>query len=79
MMTNFERNILKRVIDNTDKKRRIDINSVHDISQARTLNIKFRKDPEMYRNNVSIPLRSLKTDIENFWEKYINTDEKIPW
>ena len=68
MMTEFERDILKRVIANTD----IDVDNILDISEARTLTANFRKNPDQYRDKISIPLRSLKTDIDNFWDDYFS-------
>ena len=66
MMTEFERDILRRVIGNTD----IDIDNILDISEAKTLTDNFRKNPDQYRDKISIPLRSLKTDIDRFWDDY---------
>ena len=68
MMTEFERDILKRVIANTD----IDVDNILDISEARTLTANFRKNPDQYRDKISIPLRSLKTDIDRFWDDYFS-------
>ena len=68
MMTEFERDILRRVIANTD----IDIDNILDISEAKTLNDNFRKNPDQYRDKISIPLRSLKTDIDRFWDDYFS-------
>ena len=68
MMTEFERDILRRVIGNTD----IDIDNILDISEAKTLNDNFRKNPDQYRDKISIPLRSLKTDIDRFWDDYFS-------
>ena len=68
MMTEFERDILKRVIANTD----IDVDNILDISEARTLTANFRKNPDQYRDKISIPLRSLKTDIDKFWDDYFS-------
>ena len=68
MMTEFERDILRRVIGNTD----IDIDNILDISEAKTLNDNFRKNPDQYRDKISIPLRSLKTDIDEFWDDYFS-------
>ena len=68
MMTEFERDILRRVIANTD----IDIDNILDISEARTLTANFRKNPDQYRDKISIPLRSLKTDIDKFWDDYFS-------
>ena len=67
-MTEFERNILRRVIANTD----IDIDNIHDISEAKVLNYNFQKNPDQYRDKISIPLRSLKTDIDRFWDDYFS-------
>ena len=68
MMTEFERDILRRVIDNTD----IDIDNILDISEAKILNYNFQKNPDQYRDKISIPLRSLKTDIDRFWDDYFS-------
>ena len=68
MMTEFERDILKRVIANTD----IDVDNILDISEARTLTANFRKNPDQYRDKISIPLRSLKIDIDEFWNDYFS-------
>jgi len=68
MMTEFERDILRRVIGNTD----IDIDNILDISEAKTLNDNFRKNPDKYRDKISIPLRSLKIDIDEFWDDYFS-------
>ena len=68
MMTEFERDILRRVIGNTD----IDIDNILDISEAKTLTDNFRKNPDQYRDKISIPLRSLKTDIDEFWDDYFS-------
>jgi len=67
-MTEFERNILRRVIANTD----IDIDNILDISEAKILNYNFQKNPDQYRDKISIPLRSLKTDIDRFWDDYFS-------
>ena len=67
-MTEFERDILRRVIANTD----IDVDNILDISEARTLTANFRKNPDQYRDKISIPLRSLKTDIDRFWDDYFS-------
>ena len=67
-MTEFERDILRRVIANTD----IDIDNILDISEAKALNDNFRKNPDQYRDKISIPLRSLKTDIDRFWDDYFS-------
>ena len=68
MMTEFERDILRRVIANTD----IDIDNILDISEAKVLNYNFQKNPDQYRDKISIPLRSLKTDIDEFWDDYFS-------
>ena len=68
MMTEFERDILRRVISNTD----IDIDNILDISEAKVLNYNFQKNPDQYRDKISIPLRSLKTDIDEFWDDYFS-------
>ena len=68
MMTEFERDILRRVIGNTD----IDIDNILDISEAKILNYNFQKNPDQYRDKISIPLRSLKTDIDEFWDDYFS-------
>ena len=68
MMTEFERDILRRVIANTD----IDIDNILDISEAKILNYNFQKNPDQYRDKISIPLRSLKTDIDEFWDDYFS-------
>ena len=68
MMTEFERDILKRVIANTD----IDVDNILDISEARTLTANFRKNPDQYRDKISISIRSLKTDIDEFWDDYFS-------
>ena len=67
-MTEFERDILRRVIGNTD----IDIDNILDISEAKVLNYNFQKNPDQYRDKISIPLRSLKTDIDRFWDDYFS-------
>ena len=67
-MTEFERDILRRVIANTD----IDIDNILDISEAKILNYNFQKNPDQYRDKISIPLRSLKTDIDRFWDDYFS-------
>ena len=72
MMTEFQRDILKRILDRSDKKRRIDIDNIRNISEARTLTANFRKNPDQYRDKISIPLRSLKTDIDKFWDDYFS-------
>ena len=68
MMTEFERDILRRVIANTD----IDIDNILDISEARTLTDNFRKNPDKYRDKISISIRSLKKDIDRFWDDYFS-------
>ena len=68
MMTEFERDILRRVIGDTD----IDIDNILDISEAKTLTANFRKNPDQYRDKISIPLRSFKTDIDKFWDDYFS-------
>ena len=73
MMTEFERDILKRVIKTTRRhSRHIDIDNVLDISEAKALTDNFRKNPDQYRDKISIPLRSLKTDIDRFWDDYFS-------
>ena len=67
-MTEFERDILRRVIGDTD----IDIDNILDISEAKILNYNFQKNPDQYRDKISIPLRSLKTDIDRFWDDYFS-------
>ena len=67
-MTEFERDILRRVIGDTD----IDIDNILDISEAKILNYNFQKNPDQYRDKISIPLRSLKTDIDEFWDDYFS-------
>ena len=75
MMTEFERDILKRVIKTTRRhSRHIDIDNILDISEARELTDNFRKNPDQYRDKISIPLRSLKTDIDEFWDDYLNSE-----
>ena len=72
-MTKFERDILRRVIKTTRRhSRHIDIDNVLDISEAKALNDNFRKNPDQYRDKISIPLRSLKTDIDEFWDDYFS-------
>ena len=68
MMTEFERDILRRVIANTD----IDVDNILDISEARTLTANFRKNPDQYRDKISISIRSLKKDIDRFWDDYFS-------
>ena len=72
MMTEFEIDILKRVLDSSDKTRNISIDSVVNLSEARALTDNFRKNPDQYRDKISIPLRSLKTDIDEFWDDYFS-------
>ena len=72
MMTDFERDILKRILHRSDKKRRIDIDNVLNISEARALTDNFRKNPDQYRDKISIPLRSMKIDIDEFWDDYFS-------
>ena len=68
MMTEFERDILRRVIANTD----IDIDNILDISEAKILNYNFQKNPDQYRDKISISIRSLKKDIDRFWDDYFS-------
>ena len=77
MMTEFEIDILKRVLDSSDKTRNISIDSVVNLSEARALTDNFRKNPDQYRGKSSIPTQSLKTDIDVFWDKYINSEDKL--
>ena len=77
MMTEFEIDILKRVLDSSDKTRNISIDSVVNLSEARALTDNFRKNPEQYRGKSSIPTQSLKTDIDVFWDKYINSEDNL--
>ena len=77
MMTEFERDILKRVLDSSDKTRNISIDSVVNLSEARALNDNFRKNPDQYRGKSSIPTQSLKTDIGVFWDKYLNSEVNL--
>ena len=73
MMTEFERDILKRVIKTTRRhSRHIDIDNILDISEARTLTENFRKNPDQYRDKISIPIRSFKIDIDEFWDDYFS-------
>ena len=72
MMTEFERDILKRVLDSSDKTRNISIDSVVNLSEARALTDNFRKNPDQYRDKISIPLRSFKIDIDEFWDDYFS-------
>ena len=77
MMTEFEIDILKRVLDSSDKTRNISIDSVVNLSEARALTDNFRKNPDQYRGKSSIPTQSLKTDIDVFWYKYINSEDNL--
>ena len=77
MMTEFERDILKRVLDSSDKTRNISIDSVVNLSEARALTDNFRKNPDQYRGKSSIPTQSLKTDIGVFWDKYLNSEANL--
>ena len=77
MMTEFEIDILKRVLDSSDKTRNISIDSVVNLSEARALTDNFRKNPEQYRGKSSIPTQSLKTDIGVFWDKYLNSEANL--
>ena len=77
MMTEFEIDILKRVLDSSDKTRNISIDSVVNLSDARALTDNFRKNPDQYRGKSSIPTQSLKTDIDVFWDKYINSEDNL--
>ena len=72
MMTEFERDILKRVLDSSDKTRNISIDSVVNLSEARALTDNFRKNPDQYRGKSSIPTQSLKPDIDRFWDDYFS-------
>ena len=72
MMTEFEIDILKRVLDSSDKTRNISIDSVGNLSEARTLTDNFRKNPDQYRGKSSIPTQSLKPDIDRFWDDYFS-------
>ena len=77
MMTEFEIDILKRVLDSSDKTRNISIDSVVNLSEARALTDNFRKNPDQYRGKSSIPTQSLKTDIGVFWDKYLNSETNL--
>ena len=72
MMTEFEIDILKRVLDSSDKTRNINIDSVVNLSEARALTDNFRKNPDQYRGKSSIPTQSLKPDIDRFWDDYFS-------
>ena len=72
MMTEFEIDILKRVLDSSDKTRNISIDSVVNLSEARALTDNFRKNPDQYRGKSSIPTQSLKPDIDRFWDDYFS-------
>ena len=72
-MTEFERNILRRVIANTD----IDIDNILDISEAKVLTDNYRKNPDKYRDKISISIRSLKKDIDRFWDDYLNSEANL--
>ena len=72
MMTEFEIDILKRVLDSSDKTRNVSIDSVVNLSEARALTDNFRKNPEQYRGKSSIPTQSLKPDIDRFWDDYFS-------
>ena len=76
-MTEFEIDILKRVLDSSDKTRNINIDSVVNLSEARALTDNFRKNPDQYRGKSSIPTQSLKTDIGVFWDKYLNSEANL--
>ena len=67
-MTEFERDILRRVIGDTD----IDIDNILDISEAKVLTDNYRKNPDKYRDKISISIRSLKKDIDRFWDDYFS-------
>ena len=77
MMTEFEIDILKRVLDSSDKTRNISIDSVVNLSEARALTDNFRKNPDQYRGKSSIPTQSLKTDIGVFWDKYLYSEANL--
>ena len=77
MMTEFEIDILKRVLDSSYKTRNISIDSVVNLSEARALTDNFRKNPDQYRCKSSIPTQSLKTDIGVFWDKYLNSEDNL--
>ena len=76
-MTEFQTDILKRVLDSSDKTRNISIDSVVNLSEARALTDNFRKNPDQYRGKSSIPTQSLKTDIGVFWDKYLNSEVNL--
>ena len=77
MMTEFEIDILKRVLDSSDKTRNISIDSVVNLSEARALTDNFRKNPDKYRGRESIPIRSFKIDIDEFWDDYLNSEANL--
>ena len=77
MMTEFEIDILKRVLDSSDKTRNISIDSVVNLSEARALTDNFRKNPDQYRGRESIPIRSFKIDIDEFWDDYLNSEANL--
>ena len=77
MMTEFEIDILKRVLDSSDKTRNISIDSVVNLSEARALTDNFRKNPDQYRGRESIPIRSFKIDIDEFWDDYLNSEDNL--
>ena len=78
MMTEFEIDILKRVIKTTRRhSRHIDIDNILDISEARELTDNFRKNPDKYRGRESIPIRSFKIDIDEFWDDYLNSEANL--
>ena len=72
MMTEFEIDILKRVLDSSDKTRNVSIDSVVNLSEARALTDNFRKNPDQYRGKSSIRTQSLKPDIDRFWDDYFS-------
>ena len=76
-MTEFEIDILKRVLDSSDKTRNISIDSVVNLSEARALTDNFRKNPDKYRGRESIPIRSFKIDIDEFWDDYLNSEANL--
>ena len=77
MMTEFEIDILKRVLDSSDKTRNVSIDSVVNLSEARALTDNFRKNPDKYRGRESIPIRSFKIDIDEFWDDYLNSEANL--